>query len=200
MRKLFIVLLILSIPATCGAYALNLGTFGNNTYILQTDSLRFCSTTDCLFIRGQEQQYVAAKITVYPKSGPTQSNEDVLSYNKTLGFSEKAVLFARDGSQFVLIQTATYDVNGNPIDVKNETEEKKTFVSNEFSASTNKNGVITSEQRSGVDVYTRNVAWSTVFPGTPGEAITRAVLSYAESNYDSINESSSGRNYIQVGR
>lgn len=198
MKKLFIVLLFLSLPATCLAYQVNLGTFGNNTYLLQTESLRFCSTAECLYIRGQEQQLVAARITVLPNNSAAQSSEDVLSYNKSLGFSEKTILIARDGSRFVLIQTATYDINGNPIDVKNETEEKKTFVSNEFSANFNRNGTVTSGTRDAVDVYVRRIAWSNVFPGTPGESITRAVLSYAESNYNEIDATSRTQNFIQV--
>jgi hypothetical protein len=199
LKKIIMMLILSLFPITCSATPLNIGTFGNNTYILQTESLRFCSTSECLYIRGQEQQYVAAKIAVQPKTPQAMNNnEDALSYNKSVAYIEKTVLFARDGSQFVLLQTVTYDINGNPIDVKNETEEMKTFVANSYSVTAGSSGA--NETRGAVDVKTRRVAWSSVFPGTPGELLARAVLSYAESNADEIDAKSSGQNYIQVGK
>jgi hypothetical protein len=167
------------------------------TYLLVPESLRACSTTECLYIYGRDQQYIAATLQIVkPLTVERSFNEDVLSYNKSVGSVEKSLLIERDGSRFVLIKTMNYDINGNLIDVKNELEETKTFVANSYSVTAGSGGA--SETRGAVDVKVRIVKWSNVIPGTPSERIVRAVLSYAESNYDEIDASSRAVNFIKA--
>lgn len=199
MKKFLVLLAILIIPSIGSAQNINLGTYGNSTYYLQTESLRACSTAECLYIIGKDQEYIAAKIQIVPQGKDSRfSGEDILSYNKSVGFVEKSALFARDGTRFVLITTASYDVNGNPIDVKNETEEIKTFVYNQYSVTTGTGGA--NETRGAVDVKVRRIAWSNVFPGTPQELLVRNLLAYAEANYAEIDAKSRSINYIQVSK
>ena len=196
MKKLLMIIALSLFSAPCYAQSINLGTFGTNTYFLQTESLRACSTTNCLYIFGQEQEYIAAKISVVAAKDRQPGNEDILSYNNTVGHVEKSALFARDGTRFVLIETATYDVNGNPQSVKPEMEETKTFVSNSYSITAGTGGASTT--REAVDVKVRRVAWSRVIPGSPQEALARTLLSYAEANYAEIDAVSRTYNFIKT--
>jgi len=193
MKKLLIAILFLCVPAPCFAQDLNIGTFDNKTYLLQTESVRFCSTPSCIYIDGQEQSYVGAVFTVMPQTRQ-QGGGDALSYSKVIGYETKSVLFTRDGSRFVLVQTTQFDINGNPIGTKDETVGKITLNSNVFTATTNSKGTVTSVERDGVDVERRKIAWSNVFPDTPGEQITQSVLGYAYNNYSEVMTNSRANN------
>ena len=69
MKKFLVLLAILIIPSVCSAARIPLGTFFDKSYELNTDSLRFCSTTACLYINDKpEQSFVAAEIIVFSKN------------------------------------------------------------------------------------------------------------------------------------
>jgi hypothetical protein len=197
MKKLILFVLLL-LPMTCYGSPLNLGTFGQTTYLLRPESIRICSTSECLYICGKPQEYVFARIQV---TGPAYEQQkiipDALSYDDSIGYAEQSVLFKLDGTQFILIETSLYDVNGNLVRTENKTIEKKTYQSNAATITKDSNGNV-SETREMRDVITRRFAWSVVNSGTPGEAIIRAVLSYVDNNFARIDETSRATNYISV--
>ena len=195
MKKLLILLfLLLLLSNICYAEGLNLGDFDGKSYVLLTDTVRFCSTPSCLYIEGKEQSFVGALINVAsPKAG---SSGDVLSYSKTSAYETKAVLFSRDGSKFVLVRTSSFDVNGNPIGSTDETVE---IVEVETSLMVkDKQTGAESAARSKPDEHRRKIAWSMVMPGTAGEKITNAVLDFAESNYDYVLRNSKSTNFLTI--
>ena len=194
MKKLIIAFLLI-MSSTASAAGISLGVFDNKEYILQPDSVRLCSTPSCLFIDGYPQSYVAANILV--SSGTSLQSGDALSYNKQEAYSLKSVLFAADGSRFVLVRTTSFDINGNPISSKNETEELKTFVSTSHSLTTDSKGNA-STTREAEDRMVRTILWSVPQPGSAGEKITVAVLGFAESNYYEILARSKTENSISV--
>lgn len=196
MKKLLIAMICLLVASTASAAGLSLGVFDGKEYILQPESVRFCSTPSCIYIAEQPQSYVAANILV-SSIQPAQQSGDVLSYNKQEAYSVKSVLFAIDGSRFVLARTTTFDVNGNPVASKNEMEELQTFVSTAFSLSTDNRGNIATN-RDAEERIVRKIAWSVPQPGSPGEKITQMVMSFAELNYHEIMFRSKSENSMSV--
>lgn len=192
--KKSILLLCLLLANTASAAGISLGMYDGKEYVLQTDSVRFCSTPSCLYIDGQPQSYVAASIMVH--GGNALQSGDALSYNKQEAYSIKSVLFAVDGSKFVLVGTTAYDVNGNPIGIKDETVEMIEVETATIAKSkeTGREAVVTSN----IQEKRRKIAWSIPHPGSPGAKITAAVLEFAESNYHDILARSKSENSMSV--
>ena len=180
----------------CSAQSINIGTFGTSSYFLIPESLRICSTSSCLYIFGQEQEYVAAKIQVLRASEIRKDVDDALAYNKALGYLEYLVLFSRDGTRFVLLSVSEFDVNGNFIGIEDKTEKRTQLENPVVITATDKKG--NSSTTTITHVSTRDIKWSTVVPGSAGEAITRAVLSYADANFSQIDARSSRENFIKA--
>ena len=195
--KKIIVLLCLLITSTANAAVLPIGTFQDKGYSLKTESLRFCSTSSCLYVGGKpEQSYIAAEILVAP-SMPPKTSGDVLSYNKETAFEIKTILISPIEHRFVLLYTMTYDTNGNLINAQDETVEIKTIKTDGYAVNTKpgEGEVIEHKEKT---VTSRRIAWSNIFPGTPAEIIVTAVLNYAAANYAEIDAVSRTYNYIKT--
>jgi len=195
-KKLLIIIALILLSSTCAAQGMTLGEYDGKTYILQTESVRFCSTPSCLYVDGREQSFVGASFYLDPKTPDTNSRDDVLTYSKAIAYETKDVLFSRDGTRFVLIRTSSFDINGNPIGSKDETVEIVEIESSLIvkDKETGNEGPLKNK----TEEMRRRIAWSIVQPRSPGEFITNAVLAYAADNYAEVLSRSRSQNSITV--
>jgi hypothetical protein len=194
-KKLILLTLLLLVPIPVSAQDINLGVFGDSTYYLQPESVRFCSTISCIYIDGQDQPFVGAVLRTAPTTLQQQSGT-VLTYNNTKEYELKTLLLSLDGTRFVLLSTASFDVNGNLLDVKNETVEKITLQSSTYTETINNNGGV-AQSREKTDVERRKIVWLSVIPGTSNGKIISAILDYANSNYRDVLSRSQEQNSMQ---
>lgn len=67
--KKSILLLCLLLANTASAAGISLGMYDGKEYVLQTDSVRFCSTPSCLYIDGQRIARLKCVSAMYHDAG-----------------------------------------------------------------------------------------------------------------------------------